>query len=234
MTEWDDRLTAWWVGEVESDPAYRDQVLPMTLDLLGPVAGSSYLDLGCGDGRVMAAIEAAGGRAVGVDASHQLTAKAQRAGAAVVGRIPDLGFIQSAVFDGIVIVLVLEHLDQIEPVFDEVARVTRDGGVLVVVVNHPLLTAPGSGPFVDPDDGEVLWRWGAYLGEGHTDEPAGDGEVRFHHRTMAHLLTTAATAGWSLQRVVEAGYQDDLAEDPLRRAQRDVPRLLGVRWVRSP
>jgi hypothetical protein len=110
----------------------------------------------------------------------------------------------------------------------------RPGGVLALVANHPAYTAPGSGPLVDTEDGEVLWRWGPYMEEGSSEEPAGGGSVVFHHRSLGVLLTTAAGAGWRLERLVEHGVGEQrAAEDPLLAAQQQIPRLLAVRWLRG-
>jgi len=79
-----------------------------------------------------------------------------------------------------------------------------------------------------------LWRWGPYLSAGSSREPAGEGSVVFHHRPMGELLTAAADAGWSLQRMVEHGVGERrAAADPLLARQRHIPRILGVRWRRS-
>jgi hypothetical protein len=103
----------------------------------------------------------------------------------------------------------------------------------VLVVNHPIFTAPESAPIHDTD-GETLWRPGEYFGTGWTDEPAGDGVIRFHHRTMGELLTSAADAGWSLEHMIEVGVTDEQVErTPWLADQRNIPRLLGCRWVNS-
>ena len=230
---WDDRLADWWIGEVEGDQAYAEEVVPLALEVAGAAEGERWLDLGCGEGQVMRALGAAGVRVVGCDASPELAARAAEAGPAVVGRLPDLAWLQAASCDGAVAVLVLEHLDDLPPLLAESARVVRPGGVLAAVLNHPAMTAPGSAPVFDPDDGEVLWRWGAYFGSGSTDEPAGEGTVAFHHRSTGALLEQAAAAGWSLERFVErpAG-SGQAARDPLLALQASIPRLLGVRWRR--
>jgi SAM-dependent methyltransferase len=231
MTGWSGDLADWWIGEAASDPAYRAQVLPLALALLEPRPGEQYLDLGCGAGPLLRELAAAGATAMGVDASASLARRAADHSPTVVGLLPRLGFIRDQAVDGVAIVLVLEHVEDAGRLLSEAHRVTRPGGALAVVVNHPLLTAPGSGPFVDPDDGEVLWRWGRYLRGTHTDEPAGDGTVRFHHRSLSELLNAGADAGWVLQRVAEVGHDPDKA-DPLLAAQSEVPRLLGARWSR--
>jgi SAM-dependent methyltransferase len=232
VSGWGDDLAEWWVGEVATDIGYAGEVLPMALDLLDPQPGESILELGCGEGRVMRRITDRGAVPIGCDLSHQLLTTAREAGAVVQGRLPSLAWCRDDAVDAVIVVLVLEHLADPAAVFAEAARVTRPGGRLAVVVNHPVLTSPGSAPIIDPDDDEVLWRWGDYFGSGHTTEPAGGGSIEFHHRSIADLLTTAASAGWSLERLVEAPVGEQRrGADPLLAAQADIPRLLGARWA---
>lgn len=219
-------LSGWWFDELAADPAYEEEVAPLVVDLLRPGAGL-YLDVGCGEGRLMTLASC-----IGVDEDPGLLTAAARRGPVVRGRLPDLGFLADRVFEGAFVSLVLEHVDRHDTLLGELARVVRPGGVLVVVSNHPMFTAPGSAPVQD-EDGEVLWRMGDYLRPGHTDEPAGTGTVRFHHRTTADLLTCAAAAGWDLERLVERGVGERQVERyPPLGAQRNLPRLLGARWRR--
>lgn len=234
MTGWGDDLAEWWLAEVRDDPAYELEVLPLVLDLLDPRPGRSYLDLGCGEGGLLRRIRMAGASGFGVDLSPRLAAATRATAPAVVGRLPEIGFVRDASVDGVTTVLVLEHLDEPERLMAEAARVTRPGGVFVLVVNHPVLTAPGSAPVVDARDGEALWRFGNYLGPGFTEEPAGElGSIRFNHHTVGELVTMAAHAGWILERLVERGMAPERAHaDPLLAAQQGIPRLLAARWVR--
>lgn len=230
---WEGPLAEWWASEASDDPAYRTEVLPLLLELLRPGAGERLLDLGCGDGRVMAEVGAAGAAVIGCDLSRDLLGAAS--GPRVVARLPDLSWLATDALDGAYVVLVLEHLERPQALFEAAADVVRPGGRLVAVLNHPVVTAPGSGPFIDPDDGEVLWRWGPYLEEGTSDEPAGDGTVRFHHRPIGALLTAAGGAGWALEALVERGVGPVRAdEDPLLALQAGIPRLAGLRWARAP
>ncbi len=114
----------------------------------------------------------------------------------------------------------------------EVARVVKAEGSLVIVINHPVYTAPDSAPFADLD-GEILWRWGSYFSRGSSTEPAGDGDVRFFHRPFADLLTAAARSGWKLEAMTERGLSTEtIALMPGYEGQEGIPRLLGVRWTR--
>lgn len=203
----------------------------MGLELLDPQPGRVYLDLGCGEGRAMAALAERGARAIGVDVSPGLLERASRYGEVHRATVPPLSFLEDDSVDGVLVVLVLEHLRDERPVFEESARVTRRGGVLALVINHPYWTAPGSTPILD-EDGEILWRPGEYFGRGHSDEPAGDGTVRFHHRSMADLFNAAADVGWRTERVVEHGVSPAQKERiPALVGQDHLPRLLGVRWA---
>ena len=181
----------------------------------------------------MRALAACGARVLGCDLSTRLAGRAARTGPVAVCRLPDLSWVRPGSLDGALAVLVLEHLPDGLGLFAAVAAAVRPGGVLALVANHPAYTAPGSGPLVDPEDGEVLWRWGPYMEGGTSTEPAGEGTVTFHHRSLGVLLTAAAAAGWSLESLVEHGVGDGrAAADPLLGAQRQIPRLLAVRWVR--
>ena len=228
-SDWED-LAGWWREELAGDAAYREQVLPLLLGLLDPQPGLSYLDAGCGDGRVMRAVGAAGARAIGCDVNVELLQLARAEGPVVVCRLPDLDWVRPASLDGAYASLVVEHLDDLESFFAALAGAVRPKGTLALVVNHPLFTAPESGPVVDPTDGEVFWRWGTYLEDGFTEEPAGQSRITFYHRPLATLLNAAAEAGWALERSVEQAAPT--THDPLLASQEHIPRLLGLRWVK--
>lgn len=214
-------MTDWWLSEVSTDRAYDEVVTPLLIDMLAPVEGQRYLDVGCGEGRVMRAVTDSGANVEGVDINPEFAA---RAGTAVVADLLALPFLGSS-YDGVYSVLTLEHVADHGNFFAEAARVTRPGGVLAIVVNHPVWTAPESTPVSD-SDGEVLWRPGAYFSNGSSQIPAGDGVVTFHHRSMADLLNAAADKGWRLERMVERPHHE--FED-----QAGIPRLLACRWRRE-
>lgn len=173
-----------------------------------------------------------GAKAIGVDVSPELLERAARHGTVHQADVPPLGFLSDESVDGVVLVLVLEHIRDEEAMFAEAARVTRPGGVMALVINHPVWTAPGSTPIED-ESWETLWRPGEYFSLGWSDEPAGESTVRFHHRPISRLLNSAADTGWILERMVEEGVsQRQIERIPGLSGQQHFPRLLGVRWRR--
>lgn len=223
-------LDDWWLDEVE-DPAYAEDVLPLLLMALDPAPGHRYLDLGCGEGRVMGAVAGRGASAIGVDVNPALLGRAGRHGQVLQARLPDLAWARDDAVDGAYVVLALEHLHDIDTLFEEAARVVTSGGVFAAVVNHPVYTAPGSGPILDPTDGEIFWRFGAYLDPGSTIEPAGGDGVEFVHRSMSTLLNAAAAHGWMLESMAERGVgAGSIERDPILAKHGQLPHLLAARW----
>lgn len=220
----------WWFAEVGGDAVFAADIVPLLGDAL-PERRGVWLDLGCGEGRVMRAL---GGDVFGCDLSAQLLGVAARAGPVVQCRLPNLGWLRSGSIAGAYAVLVLEHVADLRALFAAVRRVVRPGGHLVVVANHPAFTAEGSGPVVDLDEGEVLWRWGPYLAAAETPTDVGGRTVTFHHRPIGVWLTEAAQAGWSLEVMVERALSSAVvAAHPGYAGQESFPRLVGWRWRRG-
>jgi SAM-dependent methyltransferase len=210
------------MSELAGDPAYESVVTPLLFSLFTPEADSLYLDIGCGEGRMMRRVREEGARAHGVDVNPTLAAHDPMAVVAMAQQLP----MRSAAYVGVYSVLTLEHISECRQFMAEAARVTKPGGCLVVIVNHPIWTAPGSTPISD-SDGEALWRPGDYFSDGSTDLPAGDGTITFHHRPMSDLLNAAAEAGWSLEQMIEQPHHE--FDD-----QAGIPRLLACRWRLLP
>ncbi len=232
LSDWE-ALAEWWVSEVAGDPAYESDVTPLLRHVMPAGTTGPVLDIGCGDGRVLRDLTADGVVAFGCDLSQALLVRAAAHRPVVRCRLPSLAWVADASLEGVVAVLVLEHLSALQPLLEEIHRVVRAGGFFAAVVNHPAYTAPGAGPVVDSTDGEVLWRWGPYFEATRTTEPAGAHAMQFHHRPLGDLLETAARAGWGLRRFEERPLSPAVIDaNPLLAGQDRLPRLLGVCWVR--
>jgi len=228
VDNWDE-LAPWWRREATTDLVYREDIEPM-LERLTPKDPGTVVELGCGEGQWLRWLSTRGVQTIGCDWSLQLLTDAASSAPVVCAELPGLSWLQDGSVDNALSVFVLDLIADAGEFFTETIRVVRAGGSLIVVINHPGFTAPGSGPLVDVD-GEVLWRWGSYLEDGSSLQPAGDRSVVFHHRSIAKLLTGAATAGWALQAVEERPLGAAAIErDPGYVGQEGIPRFFGARW----
>ena len=233
--DWD-VVSQWWIGEVAADHVHNADVGALLDSLLDRSLGR-ILELGCGEGQWLRRLQTGDIdrgelEAFGCDLSADLLRHASASAPVVRCRLPDLGWLRDGCLDAAFSVYVLDLIEDLDRFFGEIARVVTPGGSLTLVVNHPVFTAPGSFPVMD-EDGEAYFRWGEYFGGGSTTEPAGDRELRFHHRSMGRLLTGAADAGWALERLEERGLSDAVVvSEPAYRGQTSLPRILGARWRR--
>jgi 2-polyprenyl-6-hydroxyphenyl methylase/3-demethylubiquinone-9 3-methyltransferase len=230
MTEpWDD-IASWWVDAVRDDPRDSTDLLAV-LDELTVDTGGLTLDLGCGEGQVMRHL---GPPIIGMDVSARLLSIAADAGDPVVrGRLPDLAWIRTRSFDRAVCVGVVEMVEDHRRLFTEIASAVIPGGHLVIVMNHPVDTAPAAEPMVDPT-GEVFWRWGRYLSPGRLVETVARQEIVLFHRPLGELLSAVADAGWRLDRLVERAPSPETVERfPQYGGREHIPTVLGCRWVRN-
>jgi SAM-dependent methyltransferase len=97
--------------------------------------GGTTADIGCGSGREVAWLEAAGFPAQGFDASDGLLAEARRRYPALTfshGELPDLAGIAANSFDNVLCETVIMHLDraQVAPSVRRLLDIVKPGGVL--------------------------------------------------------------------------------------------------------
>ena len=125
-----------WVDvldRVRQEPAYAAYKVRIG-ELLRPVAGGTYLDVGAGTGdEALALAERYSVRVAGVDSAEIMVAEAQRRGLSDV-RVADAHRLPfpDASFDGCWADRVFQHLARPALAASELARVTRPGGRIVV------------------------------------------------------------------------------------------------------
>lgn len=134
---------------------------------LAPRAGERVLDAGCGTGRHLPALRAAGGRVIGADFSAGMLSVARR-------RAPDVPLVRADLqrdlpfaadtFDAALCALVGEHLSDLAACFGGLARVLRPGGRLAFTVYAPEMAAAGIE--ANFEAGGIEYRLGA---ERHTE-----------------------------------------------------------------
>jgi SAM-dependent methyltransferase len=221
---------SWWIDGFTNgaDPEYRDQIIPLALDLLAN--RRHVLDVGTGEGQIARELCARGATVVGLDpTAAQLRVAAQRGGGPqyLAGQA-DAVATRSAAFDAALACLVFEHVSDLQAGLNEVFRVLAPGGRFVWMLNHPLLQCPGSGWIIDVDLDERYWRVGPYLESQHVVEEVTKGVfIPFVHRPISTSINALLQAGFVLDQVLEpAPPSSYLEQSPELAEQASIPRLL--------
>jgi SAM-dependent methyltransferase len=121
-----------------------------------PEGGQAHLDFGCYDGAFLATLKSKGiGRLVGVDISQDAVRKARK-------QFPDMEIIhirqtvplpfEDSLFASITVLDVIEHVAEQSRLLDELNRVLKDDGTLVI-------TVPGQYIFSFLDTGNLKFRF---------------------------------------------------------------------------
>ncbi len=110
----------------------------LLFEMLGPVAGKTLLDVGCGDGALAADLVQRGAIVTALDADVAMIAAARRRSALtstpmelIVGQAEKLPF-DNDTFDRVAAVTLLCFVDDAQKAIAEMARVLRPGGRLVI------------------------------------------------------------------------------------------------------
>jgi ubiquinone/menaquinone biosynthesis C-methylase UbiE len=143
------RLARWTYGGKRGAPPGHEEIFDQLLECLGPVAGERCLDVGCGGGRLLERLLAAGAAgAAGLDHSPEMLAftKSRNRKAVELGalelKLGDAARIPwpDETFGVLVCANMFFFLDPPEPVLAEFRRVLHPGGRLVIA------TQPGPLP----------------------------------------------------------------------------------------
>jgi demethylmenaquinone methyltransferase / 2-methoxy-6-polyprenyl-1,4-benzoquinol methylase len=156
--------------------------------------GSTVLDLACGTGDLCRELQASGLMPRGVDLSFGMLAAARTAAPLVQGdalRLP----VRDGAVDGITCGFALRNLVDLDPLWDELARVVRPGGRIALL------------EVATPPNPILRWGHGVYFGKvvpwigGLLSDPAA---YRYLPRSVAYLPPPEEM----LARIAAAGFSD--------------------------
>jgi SAM-dependent methyltransferase len=151
----------------------RRRVIVAELDRLPLAAGAQVLDAGCGSGRTLQELTRYGAvRGIELSPEAAALARSRSLGEVRIGRLEELPW-ESATFDLITCLDVIEHTPDDHLTLTELGRVTRPGGFLLV-------TVPAY---------QALWSY-------HDD-------ANHHYRRYSRrmLRSSAERAGWRVERM---------------------------------
>jgi SAM-dependent methyltransferase len=179
---------------------------------------SGAIDLACGTGRIGVWLSSRGVRHIdGIDLTPAMIDQARAKNvyrALHIGDVTNTG-LPAQSYDLAVQVLADEHLSDIAPLYGEAARITRDGGELVIVGYHPFFLLSGIPThFHRSGDNEPL-------------------TIESHIHLMSDHVRAAVAAGWTLIEMEEGIVDDDwLAAKPKWAKYRQRPVSYAMVWRR--
>jgi SAM-dependent methyltransferase len=232
---WDEQAEAWgrFAGTPGHDVFHEEFNFPAFVKLLPP-AGRAALDLGCGEGRLGAALSNLGYSVIGVDASARMVELASERHEALVADAAELPF-EDGSFDLVIAYMSVMNFDDPEGAITEASRILEPGGRFCTAVLHPI---DGAGRFESDDDpSSPFVIEGSYF-----DPPAKlwsserDGiEMTFLDQALPleRLFRAHENAGLLIEIVREPRPSDEFIAKRRRGARRlRIPLLLQLRAVK--
>jgi cytosine/adenosine deaminase-related metal-dependent hydrolase/SAM-dependent methyltransferase len=162
--------------------------------LLPPLVDLDVLDLGCGTGRWLKALQGAGARSLlGLDSSPEMLVLAQSKLAGVANLVcADCGSVslEASSADVILANFVLSYVEDVVRLVGAASRALRPGGSLFITDIHPETAAA------------LNWRRGVPREEGFQ-------EIRTHRRTIEEVISVCEKVNLNVALVLESRFGDE-------------------------
>lgn len=244
-TSWN-RVADWYEEHLKGDDTYHAQVvLPNAVSMLRPDPEDSILDIACGTGYFTRAWKASGAQVEGIDLGAKMIAQAREHSPDIeykVGSATELPY-QDNAFTKASLMLAIQNIDPIGRVFSEAFRVLKQGGLFLVVMNHPVLRIPQVTSWgYDRKANRQYRRIDGYMRERairihmHPGKDKGETTTSFH-RPLSVYLNEAARAGFSLALCEEWTSHRTSGPGPRQKAEnearKEVPLFLAL-LLRKP
>lgn len=177
------------------------------LNLLGEVAGTDVLELGCGGGQCSVALAERGARVTGVDLTREQLRFARdlavERGVDValvegdVTALPIASESQDVAFNA----YVFQWVDDLAAACAEAERVLRPGGRFAFSMPHPAYE------LADPESHEIT---DSYFDTGWrvTPDPDAAADMALHRHTVSGVYDAVRSAGFDVRRLLEPGTDD--------------------------
>jgi len=135
---------------------------PVVQELLGDLNDKCVLDAGCGNGYWTRRMAETAQRVVGVDFTEELIERARSRGVPknaefIIGNLERL-LLAKDTFDVVLMSMVLLDLEDLSTPIGEIARVTKQGGKVIVSTTHPCFENPPNTQSLKDDQGNKTGR----------------------------------------------------------------------------
>jgi 2-polyprenyl-3-methyl-5-hydroxy-6-metoxy-1,4-benzoquinol methylase len=185
--------------------------VPYILELIDDARGKKVLDAGCGTGFYSLWLSEKGAKVLGIDSSEEMIKIAKEKASRkmldakfLIEDVTDMR-IENGVFDVVLSTLVLMDVKELDKAVGELVRVTRNGGGIIISVQHPILTA---GDWERESEQKLFRKLDSYFMEREL-EVVWEGEKRervpfkFYHRPLQAYIQPFLERGCILTNLIE-------------------------------
>ena len=247
-TLWD-QASRWYdslVGMSGSD-YHHTIVIPGVFKMLELKPGRRILDLACGQGVFSRFLLGKKMKPEGLDSSEELLRMARSRSAKSIlyhlGNAGDSKLLDGRQFDGIACLLAVQNMEEIEPVFRNVARWLKPGGKFVMVLTHPCFRIPRQTHWGWDEDKKTEYRRvDRYANEMKIPilTPPFVDKINFtmtFHRPLQNYFSALLKAGLCVDSLEEWMSNKESAPGKRsrgeNRARKEVPLFMAIRVVRT-
>ncbi len=248
QTLWD-QASRWYdslVGMSGSD-YHQTIVMPGVFKMLDLKSGRRVLDLACGQGVFSRYLLEKRIKPEGLDSSEELLRMARSRSIKTIpyhlGDASDATLLKDQEFDGIACLLAVQNMENIEPVFKNIARWLKPKGKFVMVLTHPCFRIPRQTHWGWDDDKKMEYRRiDRYANEMKIPilTPPFIDKVNFtmtYHRPLQNYFSALLKAGLCVDSLEEWMSNKESAPGKRSRAEnrarKEVPLFMAIRAVRS-
>ena len=222
-----------WIEFVDKGDVNRNVLLdPIILEQCGDVRGLHVADIGCGEGRTSRMLAERGASVVGFDLIEAFVemAKARHPGGTYVRSNAEHLPAQNDSFDLVISVLSLLDIPDYRRAIDEMVRILRPGGRLIIA-NASSMNTAGDGWAKDAEGNKLYWPIDDYFVERGPLADWANIKVINYHRPLQSYMDAFLGHGLVLRRFIEpCPTAEQIAVAPNLAVQLKMPFFVVMQW----